>query len=175
MLRERQLRQHLAAQRGRLYRIAYTWCHNRSLADDLVQETLEKALGNLQQLREPGKLRAWLGNILANCWRDYLRRHREVDDIDNYILETVETPERIHEREDLAHSVRTAVASLPQGQRMVLALVDLEECSYAEVAAILRIPVGTVMSRLCRARRSLAERLLDDTATESSGNVRKLR
>jgi RNA polymerase sigma-70 factor (ECF subfamily) len=140
--------------RPRLYRLAYSWSHNPELADDLVQETLIKALKNSGQLREPALLNSWLFSILANCWRDHFRQHKDMDDIDeieDYRYAHENTPEKEHSQTQIVSQVRNAVAKLPPGQRQVLTLVDLEELSYVEVATILSIPIGTVMSRLCRA------------------------
>lgn len=147
--------------RTRLYRTAYAWCHDATLADDLTQETLEKALKKHDQVRDPAALEAWLFSILNNCWRDHFRRTKNMLDIDDVALEHPDTPELEHQQHQIVHEVRAAVARLPVGQRQVLTLVDLEDCSYLDVAQILDIPVGTVMSRLCRARRALKELLLD--------------
>lgn len=144
--------------RPRLYRLAYSWSHNGTLADDLVQETLIKALKNGNQLRDPALLNSWLFSILANCLRDHYRKHREMDDIDeleDHHYSHDVTPENEHAQSQIVARVRGAVAKLPLGQRQVLTLVDLEELSYIEVAEILAIPVGTVMSRLCRARAAM--------------------
>lgn len=151
-------RRELEQSRTALFRLAYLWCHDRSLADDLTQETLAKAVVHAGQLRDPAKLRSWLYGILANCWRDHLRARRPTEDIDaieEHHLASEFTPEHAASQSQLAARVRAAVDRLPIGQREVLALVDLEECSYAEAAEILAIPIGTVMSRLCRARASL--------------------
>lgn len=144
--------------RPRLYRLAYSWSHNAALSEDLVQETLIKALKNADQLRDPALLNSWLFSILANCWRDHFRRHREMDDIEeleDYHYAHEDTPEASHSQTQIISRVRNAVTRLPLGQRQVLTLVDLEELSYIEVAAILEIPIGTVMSRLCRARQTM--------------------
>ncbi|HQS57678.1 MAG: RNA polymerase subunit sigma-24 [Gallionellales bacterium 35-53-114] len=144
--------------RPRLYRLAYSWSHNPELADDLVQETLIKALKNSSQLRDPALLNSWLFSILANCWRDHFRQHRDMDDIDDiedYRYAHENTPEKEHSQSQIVSQVRIAVGKLPLGQRQVLTLVDLEELSYIEVASILNIPIGTVMSRLCRARQTM--------------------
>lgn len=128
------------------------------LADDLVQETLAKALQNAGQLRNPQVMHSWLFAILANCWRDHFRRHREMDDFDDiedYRCIDERTPEHDHAQSQLVARVRRAVAKLPLKQRQVLTLVDLEDLSYTAVAEILEIPAGTVMSRLCRAREAL--------------------
>ncbi len=146
--------------RPRLYRLAYAWCHDCALADDLVQEVLAKALQRRAQLRDAQALEAWLYCILTNCWRDHLRRQRDMLDIDELELAQEGTPEDANQRQEIVTQVRVAVGRLPMGQRQVLTLVDLEGCSYTEVAQILDIPIGTVMSRLCRARRVLRQHLL---------------
>lgn len=159
--RSQEFKQRLEASRIRLYRLAYSWCHNAALADDLAQETLEKALKKSSQLRDPAALETWLFSILTNCWRDHFRRSRDMLDIDDVPLESDDSPEREQHQHQVVNEVRGAIALLPLGQRQVLTLVDLEDCSYIEVANILGVPVGTVMSRLCRARRALKESLLD--------------
>jgi RNA polymerase sigma-70 factor (ECF subfamily) len=150
-----QLEQH----RQRLYRIAYAWTHNAALADDLVQETLAKALTKSAQLRDPNASSAWLYSILANCYADHFRRLRATEEIDEETLTHDVTPERESDRQQVVGRVRAAVAKLSDGQRQVVTLVDLEGFSYVEVAQILSIPIGTVMSRLCRARLALREHL----------------
>jgi RNA polymerase sigma-70 factor (ECF subfamily) len=160
--RFRGLEDRLDLHRTALFRVACAWSHDRALADDLVQETLVKALLHADQLRDPERLRSWLFGIMANCWRDHLRAARPTTDIDVLDEECFcsdETPERAYDRGETVNRVRAAVARLPVGQRQVVTLVDLEEFSYAEVAAILGIPIGTVMSRLCRARLALREQL----------------
>ncbi len=160
---QRHERPRLEQQRRRLYRLAYSWCHDGGLADDLVQETLIRALERASQLRDPERLPAWLAAILVNCWRDHLRRLKPADDIgemeESLFVDDERTPEREAECSQMVARVRGEIAALPLGQRQVLTLVDLEEFSYAEVAEILDIPVGTVMSRLCRARQALKLRL----------------
>jgi RNA polymerase sigma-70 factor (ECF subfamily) len=99
---------------------------------------------------------------MANCWRDHLRALRPMTDVDALDEECFccdETPDAAYDRRETVNRVRAAVARLPVGQRQVVTLVDLEEFSYAEVAATLGIPIGTVMSRLCRARLALRDQL----------------
>lgn len=170
-------RQRLEQSRTRLYRLAYSWCHDAALADDLAQEALEKALKKKDQLRDPAALETWLFSILTNCWRDHFRRSRDMVDIDDVPLEHPVTPELEHQQHEVVRAVRAAIAQLPVGQRQVLTLVDLEDCSYIEVAHILGVPVGTVMSRLCRARRALKEALLDSNVVpqESVAPIQRIR
>ena len=148
--------------RPRLYRLAYAWCRDSHLADDLVQEALSKVMSTNSSLKEPRAMECWLMSILNNCWRDHLRTHKPYDDIDEW-SESLECPlpgpADQYAAQQLALQVRQAVGALPLAQRQVLTLVDIEDCSYAEVAAILGIPAGTVMSRLARARSALKESL----------------
>ena len=139
---------------------AYSWGHDPALASDLSQEAMVKALKQVKQLRDPKKLDSWLFGILINCWRDHFRKLRETVDIDDVELQHEDTPEKLKQTQDMVDSVRGSIARLPEGQRQVVTLVNLEGFSYAEVAEILEIPVGTVMSRLSRARNTLAEYLL---------------
>ncbi|MFP4611543.1 MAG: RNA polymerase sigma factor [Thiohalophilus sp.] len=164
----------LEALRPQLYRLAYSWTSNPALADDLTQETLAKALKNVAQLKNPESLKSWAFGILRNCWRDHFRSNHDMDDVDNQVLAHEQTPEYHHEQQNIVDKVRGAVSQLPEGQRHVLTLIDLEGCSYAEVADILEIPIGTVMSRLCRARRCLADKLLE-FHPESRDNVTSIR
>lgn len=159
--KRRAFRQRIEAFRPRLFRLACSWCHNPDLADDLVQETLLKALRHSDQLRDETTFDSWLFAILNNCWRDHFRRQRESEDIDNVVLIDEVTPSHLAEQQNIVDKVRSAVATLPAGQCQVLTLVDLEGLSYQDVAEVLDIPIGTVMSRLCRARRALADRLLE--------------
>jgi RNA polymerase sigma-70 factor (ECF subfamily) len=165
------LRREIERSRELLCRMAYAWCHDRALADDLAQAAVEKALRAFGQLRDEARLKAWLLQILANCLRDHLREARDFVDIDSVADSVVSAeagPEEARASAELARRARGAVARLPLGQRQVVTLVDLEECSYTEAAEILAIPIGTVMSRLCRARRALREEL-ETVASDALG------
>lgn len=158
----REQRDALQRSRARLYRMAYAWCHNAALADDLAQEALAKALRKAGQLRDPKARDAWLFSILANCYRDHYRRQRDTVDIDDVELLDEATPESRSSQQEIVVKVRAAIAKLSEGQRQVVTLVDLEGFSYIEVANILGVPIGTVMSRLCRARNALKELLIPE-------------
>lgn len=160
--RSRQFESLLAENRPRMWRMAYAWCRSRHLADDIVQEALAKALKQHDQLRDPAALRGWLYSILFNCWHDQLRERKDqadIDMIDEADLPSHAAPDNDYEQNEIVRRVRREVARLPAGQREVITLIDLEECSYAEVATILDIPIGTVMSRLSRARAALRDKL----------------
>ncbi len=145
----------IGERRTKLHRVAYAWCRDRTLADDLVQETLTKALGNIGRLRDTDAIDAWLFRIMANCWRDHFRRERLTEDIDDLEDREELASDGAYDTADLVSRVRAAMAKLPLGQREVLALVELQGFSYPEVAELLDIPVGTVTSRVCRAREAL--------------------
>jgi RNA polymerase sigma-70 factor (ECF subfamily) len=159
IFRSKQLDKQLSEQRPRLYRLANSWCGDGMLADDLVQETLNKALLKQEQLKDFSRFEAWLYRILHNCWMEYLRAKKPTLDIDEVTLTTDETPERQLTEQQIIFRVRQTMKILPLTQRQVITLVDLEGCSYAEVAEILEIPLGTVMSRLNRARIMLKKHL----------------
>jgi RNA polymerase sigma-70 factor (ECF subfamily) len=178
-LRSREAQRALVEARSRLYRVAYSWCHNPALADDLVQETLTKALRKSSQLRDPKARDAWLFSIMANCYRDHFRKQRETDDIDELEISLDVTPESESGRSEIIGKVRAAIGRLPQGQRQVVTLVDIEGFSYVEVAQILEVPIGTVMSRLCRARAAMKDMLLPEfqqnTAATTGGMLRRVK
>ncbi|RQH02087.1 sigma-70 family RNA polymerase sigma factor [Paraburkholderia dinghuensis] len=143
----------------RLRRYARALINNRELADDLVQDTLERALGRTELFRAGTDLRAWLFTIMHNIFVNQVRKlstrgvHVSVDD------EGVpETEYAVPASQSATLEVRDldyALQRLPADQRVVVLLVGLEEMSYADVALALDIPVGTVMSRLSRGRERL--------------------
>jgi RNA polymerase sigma-70 factor (ECF subfamily) len=172
--RSREDHARLDQHRLRLYRIAYAWTHNATLADDLVQETLAKALRKSGQLRDPNAGEAWLYSILSNCYNDHFRRLRVTEEIDNNTLTHDFTPEKESSQQEIVHKVRSAIAKLSEGQRQVVTLVDIQGLSYVEVAQVLNVPIGTVMSRLCRARNALKD-LLDDLAPKTGADETRIR
>jgi RNA polymerase sigma factor (sigma-70 family) len=138
----------------RLRRYARAMLGNGAAADDLVQDTLERAWTRIAQWRVGSDLRAWLFGIMHNLRVDQLRRPglntQPMEDEEN------EVPTRATQTDQLELSdLELALARLPEEQRAVLLLVALEEMSYEEVAGTLGIPLGTVMSRLSRGRERL--------------------
>ncbi len=171
-------RKRIEGMRPKLYRMAYAWCHDAHLADDLTQEALTKALGRISQLRESEAVGVWLFTILNNCWRDHLRARRafsDVDELDEVIFDPRPGPDGDCERRQTCQQVRAAIAALPLAQRQVITLVDIEEMSYADVARILDVPVGTVMSRLSRARQALKSRLLAQESDARRSQIRRIK
>ncbi len=161
-LPNRHLEQKLERCREKMFRIAFSWSHDQMLADDLVQDTLSKALMGLNQLKKPDVLESWVISILNNVWRDYLRQKKEFVDIDEYVHFGNDNPESIHESDRTTHRVRQAIGQLPLIQRQVISLVDIEGLSYNEVSQVLEIPIGTVMSRLNRARKAMMDKLSNE-------------
>ena len=155
----RQLENRVGEYRSDLYRVALSWCGDAMLADDLTQEALTRAITKLHQLEDDAKLEHWLFRILSNCWKEHLRRFHPSLDVDDLVLVFDQTPELGLRREQVSERVRAAVNHLPIGQRQVVTLVDLKGFAYAEVAEILELPIGTVMSRLSRARQALKAEL----------------
>jgi len=134
----------------RLRRYARALVGERNAADDLVQDTLERALVKFHLWRPGSDLRAWLFAIMHNVHVNHVRARREFVSLDD---ETPEIPVRATQEIALqGRDLGRAVAQLPEGQREVLLLVVLEDMSYQDVAETLGIPIGTVMSRLSRAR-----------------------
>ena len=140
-IRSKKLDKLFEQRRKRLHRLANSWCHDEMLADDLVQDTLSKALKYHHQLKDPEKLDAWLFRILHNTWMDYLRRYKPTTDLDDIDPLDNKTPESYLTDEQLVNRVRQAIFKLPIPQRQIVTLVDLEGSSYAEVAEILELPI----------------------------------
>lgn len=137
-----------------LRRYALGLTGNREAADDLVQDTMERAWSRYALWRGEGELRAWLFSILHNAFVDRVRAERRSRT--EPLAEDAELPVRATQDEMLhVRDLDRAIARLPVEQREVLLLVAVEQMSYAEVARTLRIPPGTVMSRLSRGRERL--------------------
>lgn len=159
-LRVRHLERRIGEYRTDLYRVALSWCGDAMLADDLTQEAMTRALTKHQQLQDEAKLEHWLFRILSNCWKGHLRQLHSSLDIDDLVFTLDQTPETGLRRQQINERVQAAIGRLPLGQRQVVTLVDLQGFAYAEVAEVLELPIGTVMSRLSRARTALKEQLL---------------
>ncbi len=148
--------------RKRLYRMALAWSHDPMLADDLVQEAQMLALQKLHQLRDEQAFDGWIYTILNNVWLSYLRKCRPNEDIDQVVVSDAISPESVVLLQQVDNMVRNAMGRLPNAQRQIISLVDLEDMSYREVADVLNVPIGTVMSRLNRARTALAKIIEED-------------
>jgi RNA polymerase sigma-70 factor (ECF subfamily) len=162
---------------GSLYSAALRMTRNPADAEDLVQETYLKAYRAFGSFQEGTNLKAWLYRILTNTFINSYRARRrrpeqtELDDVEDLYLyrrlgglEAVSAG-RSAEEEVLEHftdgDVKEAVESLPEQFRMAVLLADVEGFSYKEIADILDVPIGTVMSRLHRGRKALQKTLHD--------------
>lgn len=159
----------IAGSRDRLYRVSLAWCGDQMLAEDLVHETIATGIDKCHQLRDEKQLFSWLYSILNNKWYRYLQKRKNHDDLNEHIPCQDSGPLSNCQALDLIQQVRYAISKLPAIERQVISLVDLEEFSYCEVAKTLDIPIGTVMSRLHRARKNLLD-IIDRQKTENNQN-----
>jgi len=165
-----------------LYATALRLTRNRSDAEDLVQDTIVKALRFSNRFERGTNLRAWLSTILHNTWRNRLRdQSRENVEVDSARVEeaaaqpdgaaSAETPEQILLRGTIDADLRAALDRLPDVFRQAVWLRDVEEFSYAEIARTLDVPIGTVMSRISRGRRMLLEALRAAKTGREGGTI----
>jgi RNA polymerase sigma-70 factor (ECF subfamily) len=151
----------------RLRRFAAGLTRSASEADDLVQAACERALAREHQFQEGTRFDSWMFRIVQTIWIDQLRAReirKEDGDIAEERLGTDESVRRVEARLALAE-VRRAVTRLPPDQRSTLMLVTVEGLSYKQAAEVVGVPIGTIMSRLARARIAL-QQLLDAGAGE---------
>ena len=146
----------------RLRRYARALVGDRAGADDLVQDTLERAWAKLHLYRRGTDLRAWLFTVMHNVHVNRVRAARTTDQLDD---EMPELAQRASQGDGLmVRDLERAIARLPDEQRAVLLLVTIEDLSYDAVARSLGIPIGTVMSRLSRAREKLRAMMIGQSA-----------
>lgn len=163
--------QNIVALLPRLRAFARSLAGTRDAADDLVQATCERAFRAEAQFAPGTRLDSWLFRIMRNRWIDQHRArrpHLSLDDPELAPALALESPAGAdpEARMTLA-AVRRAMDGLPEAQRSVLVLVCVQGLSYREAAEILEVPVGTVMSRLARARKAVAEALAAPAAKEA--------
>jgi RNA polymerase sigma-70 factor (ECF subfamily) len=149
-----------------LYNFAHWLTHNREEAEDLVQETYLKALKGFVSFQQGTNFRAWIYRILRNTFltsRSGLSMKMTVplDREEDAVGLPADTPEAVLLARADQQMVQSALECLPVQFREVILLCDIEEMSYQEIAEIVGIPIGTVMSRLSRARKSLRELLAE--------------
>jgi RNA polymerase sigma-70 factor (ECF subfamily) len=158
-----------------LRRYARALVRNRAAADDLVQDCLERAVSRWHQRRE-ADARAWLFTILHNLAINQFRRaatrgkHVTIDETN----EDKFGQDAVQEQKLIYQDVLNKLAKLPEDQRAVLLLVAVEDLSYVDAAKVLNIPLGTVMSRLSRARERLQQEI-EGPGDGASKNVVQLR
>jgi RNA polymerase sigma-70 factor (ECF subfamily) len=147
-----------------LYSYALVLTRNRTDAEDLVQETYVRALKAMVRLKAESNVKSWLFTILRNIWLNQLRHRRTAPQLvemdldgstDGISVEASHNPHAIYVSEMERNLVCGAIQRLPPAFREVILLREYEELSYQEIATILECPIGTVMSRLARARSKL--------------------
>lgn len=146
----------LAEHIPKLRRYACALLRDRTRADDLVQDTLERALKKFSLFRRGSDLRAWLFTIMHNVYLNQItagvNRHADASPLPDEYADPYSTDDVIE-----AHDLTKALQRLTPDQREVILLVGLEQLSYEQTAQVLGVPTGTVMSRLARARERLRE------------------
>jgi len=161
----------VARHRQAVFHVVFKMVRNREEADDLVQEAFMKAFASLASYREEFRFTTWLYRIAANAAIDSLRRQKieamsldepvetEEGTVGLEIADTSYNPEEDALKKEKGLSIMDAIASLPPKYREVIELVHLKEKPYDEIAAILRVPIGTVKARIFRARELLKKKL----------------
>jgi RNA polymerase sigma-70 factor (ECF subfamily) len=145
---------------------AISLCGNVDRADDLVQETLLRAYANINSFQPGTNMSAWLFTILRNLFRsEYRKRRREVEDADGSYADSLKSQPEQSSRVEFTE-FRTALAKLPSDQREALILVGASGFSYEEAAEICGCAVGTIKSRVNRARSRLADLMAIDSADD---------
>jgi RNA polymerase sigma-70 factor, ECF subfamily len=161
---------------GQLYRLAYSRLGNQQDAEDIVQEAYLRAFRSFHTLVPNSDTKAWLMKILLNVMNDHYSRNLRVvptlpmDEtaIDSDSPGAVRSPEQELSESEIDPKLLEAVRSLPAILVYPLLLREIEDMTYEEIALVLDIPIGTVMSRLFRARQSLRNKLADKAESERS-------
>jgi len=155
-----------------LWRYAFSLCRDRALADDLVQDCAERALRKQALWQQEGELKPWLMRMLLNIFRNQLRsqnRRPRLVALDEMTVEPAAT-EALEKKLHLAQTAR-AMQELPDDQREALLMVVLGGVSYRQAAEALDVPMGTLMSRLGRARAKLRQLMADTPPKHVKGAV----
>lgn len=170
------VRREMVALLPRLRRFAYSLTGSMEEADDVVQSACAKALDRLDQYRLGTRLDSWMFRIVQTTWLDQVRSAparttaADPDALDRAVsIDPIE--ERVVARDALAR-IQRALTGLPEEQRVLLSLVVIDGLSYAQAAECLGIPTGTVMSRLSRARRRLADAIDEQKQPNARGSKR---
>lgn len=164
-----EIRHQIVALLPRLRAFARSLARTPDAADDLVQAACEKALRSLDQWTPGTRLDSWMFRIMQNQWIDTKRRERPQVALDEPAVEAQldgEDGRRTTEARLTLARVQQEIGRLPEEQRAVLTLVCVEDLSYRDAAEILDVPMGTVMSRLARARRNLTQAVEGQASAE---------
>jgi RNA polymerase sigma-70 factor (ECF subfamily) len=165
------IRQIIEANYGSVYGYAYRLAGNPADAEDVTQQTFLIAHQKLHQVRDAEKADRWLFAVVRSCFLKSRRRKRPAPAA-NMELNVDEIPESLTDDSDVdAELLQNSLDELPEDSRMVLVMFYFEELSYKEIAAELDVPVGTVMSRIARAKGRLRHALCGKQANSNSENV----
>ncbi|MFC1523147.1 RNA polymerase sigma factor, partial [Thermodesulfobacteriota bacterium] len=152
----------------KIYNLAYNYVKQEEEAKDLTQDIFIAAYRSLSQLRDESKFSAWLYQIALNHCRNRYKKLRNrgffssisIDDADSPItLQSETTPEKELEKRNTINMVRRIISTMPQAEKEILILRDLQELSYDEISVVLGLPLGTVKSKINRARISLKNKI----------------
>lgn len=168
------IRHQIVALLPRLRRFAYALTGDSDRGDDLVQDTCVRALSKQEQWQVGTRLDSWLYRIAQNLWLDHIRAGKvRGDNVDIDVVENLpgEDGRSITEGRSTLAVVSKAIDRLPPDQKVLIALVCVDGLTYKEAADVLEIPIGTVMSRLARARRALHEASQNEPELEMSVEV----
>ena len=167
----------------KVYTIAYKYMGNAEDASDLAQEALIKAYQSIGTFRGESSFGTWIGRITANKCLDYLRKRKKLQttsldeeleleegSVQKEIVSERDTPEQHTIRQETVHYVQQKLQQMKEEYRMVLVLRELEGHSYEDIADMLNCSLGTVKSRISRARNYLKELVLADQHKEGSQN-----
>jgi RNA polymerase sigma-70 factor, ECF subfamily len=160
-----------------LYSYAVVLSRNRTEAEDLVQETCLRALRAMERLRPDSNIKSWLFTILRNVWLNQLRQSRAAPEVagiefsengPHEVVDTAKDPYATYISNSEQERVRNAIQQLPVEFREIILLREYEELSYEEIGTLLECPLGTVMSRLARARSKLRDLLLGASPSQTA-------
>ena len=162
------------AYQDQVYNVAYRIMGDPASASDAAQEAFISAFQHIDSFRgkHPSSFKSWLMRIVSNACYDELRRHKrrpatsieefEIDEEANpALVSETELPEEYAQREEMARAIQAGILTLPADQRVALVLSDVRGYSYQEIAEMIDAPLGTVKSRLARARGRLRDYLRD--------------
>lgn len=171
--RQNQFTDALQTHYTKLYRMAYAWTQTTDMAEDLVQETMLKSIENQHQLQNLPEMGPWLCKIMHNAYMDKLRYQKkwafaDTEEID--LHQSAQCCEEAFSNKQTELTIHAAIGCLTDQQRQVVTLIDMQGYSYQETAEILDVPVGTIMSRLSRAREKLKSLLQPENLQTSANN-----
>ncbi len=154
---------HIWPQRGKLYRLAFSWVKDRAMAEDLLQNVFEKSFSRESELRSHQNLSGWLVLTLKNEMLMYFRQNKNTENLDE-IAEIQAEEFKSEEANESVRKVLSLLDELPEKQREIFQLREVEGLDYTEIAAHLEISLDQVKVNLHRARKRIRELMINQTA-----------